>query len=215
MLEQRFSRLLGEPVRVIGAGRTDAGVHATGQVVNFETTRPVPMERLLEVLNGALPRDVKAQSCEEVDLEFHARRAARSRTYRYTVIEREQPSPLLGRFALVTPPGLEVERMARLASRLVGERDFRAFQGGGADNENTVRRLIRLECERIGDRIIITAEANSFLYQMARLITGALLAVGRGQLAEEQVMEALERGRREGLPGPAPACGLCLIAVSY
>ena len=102
-LEERFSRLLGEKIGVTGAGRTDAGVHATGQVANFRTTRPVPIEKMVEVLNAALPPDVKVQDCQEVADEFHARRSALSRTYRYTIVERERPSPLLGRFALVLP----------------------------------------------------------------------------------------------------------------
>lgn len=215
VLEERFSRLLGEPVRVIGAGRTDAGVHALGQVANFQTSRPIPLERLLGVLNASLPSDVKVQSCQEVEEGFHARRAARSRTYRYTVLERTGPSPLLGRYALVVPPGLEVERMERVARRLVGERDFRAFQGGGAETKSTVRRLVRLECRREGEAIAITAEANSFLYQMVRIVTATLLAVGRGEMTGGDVLRVLQAGERRMLPGPAPACGLCLLGVSY
>ena len=215
VLEETFSRLLGEPIRVIGAGRTDAGVHALGQVASFQTSRPIPADRLLGVLNRSLPADVKVQSCREVEEGFHARRAARSRTYRYTATERAVPSPLKGRYALIVPPGLQVERMERLARRLVGERDFRAFQGGGAETKSTVRRLIRLECRRQEEVIAITAEANSFLYQMVRIIAAALLAVGRGEMSGGDVLKALRAGERQMLPGPAPACGLCLIAVSY
>ncbi len=216
MLEERFSRLLGESVRVIGAGRTDAGVHATGQVINFKTARPVPRERWLYALNRALPRDVKVQSCEEVEDGFHARRAARSRTYRYTVIERDRPSPILGRYALIEPPGLAVEKMERAARRLVGVRDFRALQGGGADGvKSTVRDLMRLECRRDEDRIVITGEANAFLYQMMRRLTAALLAVGRGELTGAELARAVSAGERSALPGPAAACGLCLVEVSY
>ncbi len=216
VLEERFSRLLGESIRVVGAGRTDAGVHATGQVVNFKTTRPVPRERLLDVLNRALPRDVKVQSCEEVEENFHARRDARSRTYRYTVIERKCPSPILGRYALIQPPGLAVEKMEEAAGRLVGVRDFRALQGGGADGvKSTVRELIRLECRREGDRVVITGVANAFLYQMMRRLTAALLAVGRGELTGAEVVRAVSCGERKMLPGPAAACGLCLVEVSY
>jgi len=215
VLEERCSRLLGEAIQVVGAGRTDAGVHALGQVANLRTTRPVPLARLPEVLNGALPPDVKVQSCAEVDGGFHARRAARSRTYRYTVIERAGPSPLLGRHALIAPPGLDADKMASVARRLVGKRDFRAFQGGGAETKSTVRELMRLECRREGEVITITAEADGFLYQMVRIMTAALLAVGRGEMKGSEVMKALSAGERRMLPGPAAACGLCLVEVSY
>src|SRR5574340_369122 len=170
VLEERFARMLREPVKVVGAGRTDAGVHAVGQVANFTTTRPVPIERMAEALNGALPPDVKVVGCEEVGADFHARRSARSRRYAYTVIERDRPSPLLGRYALLSPPGLSVERMAEAAAGLVGRHDFRAFQAAGSETKTTERRLLRLDCLRQADRITITAEAESFLYQMVRLM---------------------------------------------
>ena len=210
VLEERFSRALGEPVKVIGAGRTDAGVHALGQVANFRTTRPVPMERLAGVLNAALPADVKVQACGEVGEEFHARRCARSRTYRYTVIERVAPSPLLGRFALIVPDALSVERMSQAARPLLGRHDFRAFQASGSETATTERTLMRLDCRRDGDCITITAEADSFLYRMVRLIVSGLLAVGRGELEPEALARALRTGER-----PAAACGLCLVQVSY
>jgi len=216
VLEERFSRLLAEPIEVIGAGRTDAGVHALGQVANFRTSRPVPLDRLAKALNGALPADVQVQGCEQVEESFHARRSACSRTYRYTVIERDSPSPLLGRFALVTPGRLDVERMAEAARLLVGRRDFRAFQARGSSVQVTERTLMRLDCRRRGRRIEITAEADSFLYHMVRLMVSGLLAVGRGELEPRELAAALEAGERPSAGRtPAPACGLCLVQVSY
>jgi len=214
-LEARFSRLLGESIRVVAASRTDAGVHALGQVINFVTTRPIALARLPQVLNAALPPDVKVQHCQEVGEEFHARRSARSKIYRYTAIERARPSPMLGRYALVVPAGLGVEQMAKAARRLVGRRDFRAFQGRGADTKNTDRTLIALTCRRAGNVVTITAEADSFLYQMVRIVVSALLAVGREQMKATELVRALAARDRSRLPGPAPACGLCLLRVSY
>jgi len=215
-IEERFSRVLGEPVRVIGAGRTDAGVHAAGQVVSFATSRPVPVERMAGVLNAGLPGDVKLQSCEEVERGFHARRSARSRTYRYAVVEREAPSPLLGRYALVTPGPLSVSGMTVAARPLVGRHDFRAFQASGSVTMTTERNLMRLECRREGERLWITAEADSFLYRMVRLVVAALLAVGRGELEPEALAGALATGEAPaGARKPAPACGLCLLRVLY
>jgi tRNA pseudouridine38-40 synthase len=215
VLEERFSRLLGEPVAIVGAGRTDAGVHATGQVASFRTTRPVPLAKMVEVLNAVLPADVKVQHCEEVALEFHARRSAVSRTYQYSVVERERPSPLLGRFALVRPGRLDEGLMAAAAGRLVGRRDFRAFQASGSETKSTERTLFRLDCARHGDRVTVTAEADSFLYQMVRNMVSALLAAGCGQLTAKQVAEAMAEGERRRLPPPAAPCGLCLAQVSY
>ncbi len=215
VLEERFSRLLGEPIKVIGAGRTDAGVHAAGQVVNFRTTRPVSAANLSEILNRALPADVKVQRGEEVPESFHARRSACSRTYRYVIIERDAPSPLLGRFALVLPERVDAARMTEAARGLVGRHDFRAFQAAGSETKTTERTLLRLECGRARERVTITAEADSFLYQMVRLIVSSLLRVSRERMAAEELWEILAAGDRLRLPAPAPACGLCLMQVSY
>jgi tRNA pseudouridine38-40 synthase len=216
VLEDSFSRVLGEQIRVIGAGRTDAGVHALGQVVNFRTSRPVPMARMAQALNGGLPEDVKVQGCEEVEEGFHARRDARSRVYQYSVVERAMPSPVLGRYALIVREKLALERMAAGARLLVGRHDFRAFQASGSETKTTERNLLRLECRRAGERTWITAEADSFLYQMVRNIVSGLLAVGRGELAPEALRAALETGERPAAARkPAPACGLCLLEVLY
>jgi tRNA pseudouridine38-40 synthase len=215
VLEDRFSRLLREPIAVIGAGRTDAGVHALGQVVNFRTTRPVPVETVVAVLNRALPEDVKVQRAEEVAESFHARRAACSRTYRYTLLERDTPSPRLGRFALVTAERLDVARMTKAARGLLGRHDFRAFQASGSAAKSTARTLYRLECQRHGNRVEITVEADAFLYRMVRLLVSALRAVSRGEVTAEALQDRLRSGDRSGLTATAPACGLCLLQVSY
>lgn len=215
VLEDRFSRLLGETIKITGAGRTDAGVHALGQVVNFHTTRPVGVDRLERVLNAALPHDVKIRQPEEVDAGFHSRRCARARTYRYTVLERPTPSPILGRFALVLPDRLDLSDMEKAAQPLLGRHDFRAFQASGSETATTQRTLLRLDCRRRDEYIEITVEADSFLYQMVRNIAAALIQVGRGALPAEAPADAL--GKRQRLPKcpPAPACGLCLVQVSY
>lgn len=214
-LEARFSRLLHEKVNIVGAGRTDAGVHASGQVANFHTGRPVALDAMADALNGVLPRDVKVQRCAEVSGDFHARRAARARTYRYTVVEREVPSPIIGRFALVAPPGLDDRAISAAARSLVGRHDFRAFQAGGSETQTTERTIRQLACRREGAALHITVEADSFLYRMVRLIVGALLAVGRGKVSPEHLREALRAGRRlDGCP-PAAPCGLCLVRISY
>ena len=215
VLEDRFSRLLGETIKITGAGRTDAGVHALGQVVNFHTTRPIGVDRLERVLNAALPDDVKVRQPEEVDAGFHSRRCARARTYRYTVLERPTPSPILGRFALVLPGRLDLSDMEKAARPLLGRHDFRAFQASGSETATTHRTLLRLDCRRRDEYIEIAVEADSFLYQMVRNIAAALIQVGRGALPAEAPADALTKRQRLPKCPPAPACGLCLVQVSY
>jgi tRNA pseudouridine38-40 synthase len=214
-LETRFSRVLGEEVKIIAAGRTDAGVHALGQVANFHSGRPIEADRLIRVLNAALPADVKVQDCEEVDASFHARRSARSRSYQYTIIERQRPSPLLGRYAHVVPHKVSVSRMNEAARPLRGRHDFRAFQAAGSESRTTCRTIKRLSCRRAGERIEITVEADSFLYKMVRKIAAGLLRTGLGELPTSALAEALAAGRTLRGCAPAPACGLCLVQVSY
>jgi tRNA pseudouridine38-40 synthase len=206
---------LGEQVKIVGAGRTDAGVHALGQVVNFHTSRPLPLARMAAVLNGSLPADVKVRACEEVAESFHARRRARSRTYRYAVVEREQPSPILGRFALVVSERLDAAAMEAAAQAFVGRHDFRAFQASGSEAVTTERNVLRCECRRDGDRIEVTVEADSFLYRMVRNLVAALIEVGAGRLGAAALAQALKTGERLPRLAPAPACGLCLVQVSY
>jgi tRNA pseudouridine38-40 synthase len=184
-------------------------------VANFRTTRPVALERLAQVLNAALPDDVKVQACQEVEQAFHARRSARSRSYRYTVVEREMPSPLLGRFALVVAGRLDVAAMAGAAAPLVGRHEFAAYQAAGSETATTERTLTRLDCRRAGDRVEITAEADSFLYRMVRLMAAGLIQVGRGELPPESLAAALQARQRLPRCPPAPACGLCLVQVTY
>jgi tRNA pseudouridine38-40 synthase len=214
-IETCFSRLFGETITLTGAGRTDAGVHALGQVANFHTTRTIPQHRITNVLNAALPPDVKVQHCERVPDEFHARRCARARTYRYTIVERPSPSPILGRYALIQPDRLDLAAMTAAAQPLLGRHDFRAFQASGSETKTTERTLLRLDCSRRRRTVEITAEADSFLYRMVRIIVAALLRVGRGALPPRALAAALASGQRLPKSGPAPACGLCLLGVSY
>jgi len=214
-LEKGLSRLLEEPVTVIGAGRTDAGVHATGQVVNFRTTRPIPVDRLPRAASDLLPADLVVRAAAEAPAEFHARRHARWRRYRYAILCRAEPSALLARYSYRVAERPELSAMREAAARLLGEHDFRAFQAAGSETWTTVRRLRRLDLEDRGALILVTVEADSFLYQMVRLLVAALLAVGRGELGAAELEGLLRGGDRRRLPGPAPARGLCLIRVGY
>jgi len=214
-LEAALSRLLREPVRVIGAGRTDAGVHATGQVANFITTRPLLLEKAAEIFNAALPPDLVVREVEEVELGFHSRRMAKSRTYRYTAFNQPLRSARLSRFVGWVAQPLALEPMNQAARLLLGEHDFAAFQASGSPTKSTFRRLLRAACRRLGDLVWIVLEADAFLYQMARIIVSSLFLVGTGRESVEWLGSLLASKDRRLAPPPAPAQGLCLVKVRY
>ncbi len=213
VLEAALQALLKEPVQVIGASRTDAGVHARGQVVNFFTSRPIPAERLVPALNRRLPPDLKVLRASEASPEFHARHSARSRLYRYTLYTRPHPSVWRIRYAYHYPYPLDTERMQQALQRLEGTHDFRAFSIKTPDEQTTVRTLYRTAVRRARDSIQIELEGSGFLRGMVRLIVGSLLMVGRGRLHPDALHERLQSGRR--VTTMAPPQGLCLIRVKY
>lgn len=214
-LESRLSKLLGEPITIVGAGRTDAGVHATGQVVNLKVNAALPLENAVQVFNAALPADIAVRKVDEVSLDFHARRMARSRVYRYTILNRPVRSARLGRFTGWTPHPLDVTPMRQALETLLGEHDFRAFQAAGSPMKTTYRRMIRGSCRRLGELVWVVLEADAFLYQMARIILGALIEVGTGRQPPEWMAELMRGRDRRLCPPPASASGLCLVQVKY
>jgi len=215
LLEKAIKAITGEEVRVTGAGRTDAGVHARGQVVNFHTAGTIPDERFPFALNSVLPPDVVVVGVERVSPEFHARRNAISKVYRYSVLNRVFPCPFLRRYAYHVPQRLDLPAMMEAAGYLVGRHDFASFRAAGSSARTTIRTLTGLEWRREGDLLHLRAEADGFLYHMVRAIAGTLLEVGRGKLEPEEVRRILEARNRD-LAGPtAPAHGLCLEEVRY
>lgn len=214
-LEVALGRLLREQVKITAAGRTDAGVHALGQVVNFHTGRALPPPRLPAAINRLLPRQIAVKHACEVEAGFHARRMARSRRYQYTILNREEPSALAGRFAYQVSGRLDLAAMRAAARALVGEHDFAAFQAAGSPSASTVRELTALRIGRLSDIVVVVLEANSFLYQMARIMVAAMLAVGRGEMAPTEIARILESRDRGRVGPPAPPHGLCLVRVNY
>lgn len=223
-LEKAVESLSGERVVVRGAGRTDAGVHARGQVVAFAAPEPwgIPVERLPYALNSVLPEDTRAVAAASVSDGFNPRRDARSKVYSYTFFVREFPSPFLEPYSLHVrgnAGSLSLEAMRSAASLITGRHDFAAFRSTGSSAKTTVRTVFRCELleERLYGGLVIrlVLEANGFLYNMARIIAGTLLRVGMGKISEEEVRRALEVGDRR-LAGPTlPAKGLCLEKVEY
>lgn len=219
VLEQAVAQIADAPVTIRAAGRTDSGVHARGQVVDFDLDGRIPTERIATALNGILPADLSVRRAEEVDADFHARFSARLRTYVYLIWRSEQRSAIWGRYALWVPEELDVDVMRRAAGSMVGSRDFAAYANAGGDpGSTTVRDLVRFDVRRLkgGPLIAVTLSANGFLRSMVRNLMGALLAVGRKSEPEGRLLEVAETLDRALNPfATAPPHGLCLLRVDY
>lgn len=215
-LEHALSDFTGEGhMRVNASGRTDAGVHAVGQVVNFYTASHYPADVFLRAVNARLPADFVIKAAEEVPLDFDANRDARRKMYRYIVHDGAVPDPFLHRYCCHSRHTLDVEAMRRGTACLRGTHDFQCFETEWPNRASSVRTITHLAINRVGDWIWLDVEADGFLYNMVRAIAGTLMNVGRGYWPPEQVAEILEAKDRT-LAGPtAPAQGLFLMRVTY
>lgn len=214
-LEQVLLRLTGQPTRIRYAGRTDAGVHAQGQVIAADVLWRHSLADLERAWNALLPADIAVRQVARVtDASFHPRFSARSRVYRYTVWTAPWRSPLHGRYTHYEPRPLDVERMNQAAALLVGSHDFASF-GQPTQGDSTVREVLRTDWQRTGWTLHFEIEANAFLRRMVRTIVGTLLETGKGQRSVESVGEVLAAQNRALAAPPAPACGLCLVEVKY
>lgn len=215
-LEQVIAKVSGEPrVRANASGRTDAGVHAVAQVVNFFSATRLAPDVLLRAVNAHLPPDVAVNAAAEVPQAFDANRDAVRKTYRYVVHDGPVPSPFLRRYCCQSRQRLDAAAMARAAEPLRGRHDFRSFETEWPNRASSVRTITRLAINRFGDYVWIDVEADGFLYNMVRAIAGTLMNVGRGYWPESQV-EAVLRAEDRAQAGPtAPAQGLFLMRVTY
>jgi tRNA pseudouridine38-40 synthase len=217
LLEERLTRIRGgDAVRVRGAGRTDAGVHARGQVADFELDERLDDAQLEQALRSVLPADLRPLRARTVPGDFHARRSARAKTYRYRLDLSSAGDPFLARFALHHPRPLDFARISAGLDRLPGTRDWSGFTGSACEIENRVRTLELAELELPEPHAAwLTFRADGFLTYMVRNLVGTLLEIGRGRIDPERIEEILDSGNRE-LAGPtAAARGLCLERVDY
>jgi len=214
-VERAVRQLTGEEVRVSGAGRTDAGVHALGQVVGFRCETRIPTERMALALNSALPTDISAAGVSEVDERFHARFSALSRAYAYVILNRPLPSAVFRRYTMHCPPPLDVAAMQEAASHLPGTRDFRAWANSTAETNTTVRHVIRCRVRPVKSFVLVQVEANAFLRGMVRNVVGTLVEVGVGKRCPEDIPSITESRDRAQAGPSAPARGLCLVRVRY
>lgn len=215
VLNRELTSLLKEPIAVVGASRTDAGVHALGNVAVFDTENRMAADKVCLAVNQSLPEDIRVQSSQEVPLTWHPRKANCMKTYEYRVENRRIALPTKRLYSYFCYYPLDVERMRQAAGFLLGEHDFKSFCTAKSNVEDTVRTIYCLDIEKDGDSIVFRISGSGFLYNMVRIIVGTLLQVGTGALRPEEVASVLAaRDRRKAGP-TAPARGLTLVDMKY
>ncbi|MGD9636166.1 MAG: tRNA pseudouridine(38-40) synthase TruA [Pirellulales bacterium] len=215
VVEAAWREITREEIRVMAAGRTDAGVHALGQVVGLSTETALTTADLHRGLNAVLPEDVAIVAVEEAPENFHATHDARRKTYRYQIHNGRTPDVFHRRYVWHFPQPLDAEQMAIAARLLEGRHDFAAFESAGSERPDTVRTLFKVEVGRIAERITIEVTGDGFLYNMVRSIVGTLVEVGKGSREAAWVAEVLASCDRRRAGQTAPALGLFLVSVEY
>ena len=215
VLNRALSRLTGEEIRVIGASRTDAGVHARGNIAVLDTASTIPAERFAYAVNPLLPEDIVVLKSEEVPQDWHPRYQNSVKTYEYRILNREMPDPLKRKYTWHVSFPLDIDKMREAAEHLKGQHDFRSFCSVHTAVKTTVRTIYTLDIVKSGDEIIIRISGNGFLYNMVRIIAGTLAEVGRGFRTPEDVRDLLTAKEREQAGATAPPQGLTLIRIEY
>lgn len=215
VLNETLSGLLKEDIRVIGASRTDTGVHALGNIAVFDTQAGMPAEKFSYALNQRLPEDIRIQASREVPQDFHPRRQESRKTYEYRIFNSAFPMPVYRLYAHFTYVPLDLALMQRVADYLRGEHDFKSFCSVHTTAESTVRTIYDISVGRTGDLITIRVTGSGFLYNMVRIIAGTLMEAGKGRLAPERMEEILNACDRTKAGPTAPACGLTLVKYDF
>ena len=215
-IEQAAARVVAHPVSVSGAGRTDAGVHAEGQVANFRTpNHAIPLEGLRRAMNSRLPRDIAVRSACHVPDDFHASRSAVGKTYRYRIHVAPTRPVMLNRQVCHYWRPLDVEAMVAAGRKLIGTHDFVGFAASADGRETTVRTIFRCDVATVGPEIHVTVQGGGFLYNMVRIITGTLIDIGRGRWSPDRIDRILASGNRADAGPTAPPDGLAMLCVHY
>lgn len=214
-IEATLSKMTGEELEIIGSGRTDSGTHARGQVANFKTTSALPVEKMMDYLNHALPRDIVITKVEEVPERFHARYNAAGKQYSYYVWNKEIPSAIERNFSYHYPQKLDINKMQAACDKLVGEHDFIGFSSLKKTKKSTVRTINSITIDKKGDLIQFKFVGEGFLYNMVRIMMGTILAVGSGEMELEVIDEVFDKKVRQTAGETVPAHGLFLDEVYY
>ncbi|MGI6010244.1 MAG: tRNA pseudouridine(38-40) synthase TruA [Ruminococcus sp.] len=214
-LNRHLSQLLKEPIETIGASRTDAGVHALGNVAVFDTSARMPAEKISYALNTRLPEDIRIQYSGEVAPDFHPRYCDSEKTYEYRILNRRFPLPTARFYTHFYHYDLDVEKMQEAAAYLVGKHDFASFCGANAQVKTTVREITEIRIDRKEDVVTIRVSGHGFLYNMVRIIAGTLIEIGNGQYPPRRMKEILEACDRQQAGPTAPARGLTLKEIFF
>lgn len=215
VLENALFELTKENIKITASGRTDAGVHAVGQVVNFTTKSRIPAGSFFKALNPLLPSDIKVLNSKQVDKDFNARKSAKRKTYVYSLYYGETINPLLDRYAVLEEKELDIEKLNQAKEVFVGEHDFKCFCASGSSVKTTVRTIYDIEIIKTEIGVDISVTGNGFLYNMIRTLVGTLIKMEKGDLTVENAKEILSSGNRKLVGKTYPAKGLKLKSVIY
>ena len=215
VLNRTLTKFFKEEIAVIGASRTDSGVHALGNVAVFDAEVTMPPDKISYAINNLLPEDIRIRKSEEVEADFHPRYCDTRKTYEYKIYNNQFPNPIERLYSHFVYYPLDVEKMQRAADYLVGENDFKSFCTPKPDVENTVRTIYSIRVTRVEHMVTIRINGNGFLYNMVRIIVGSLMKVGMGMIPPEEIKNILEAKDRTKAGHKAPACGLTLVEIEY
>lgn len=204
-----------EKVTIISSGRTDAGVHAYGQVINFNINSTLPLNEIQRVINITLPNDIAVKNIEEVGERFHSRYNAKSKIYTYKILNSNVHDPFLRKYSCYCPHELDIEKMKKASKLLIGQHNFNGFSSAKNTKKSTERIIYSIDFERKGELINISFHGNGFLYNMVRIITGTLIEIGLSKISEDAIKTVLKSGERHIVGYTAPPQGLFLVEVKY
>ncbi len=214
-LESILTKMTGSPIEIHGAGRTDAGVHAKGQIANFKVDTTLSEWEIMEYINRYLPEDIAVVDMKEAGERFHARLNATGKIYQYRIINSKIPHVFDRRYACVVEKPLQIEKMRKAAQYLIGTHDFQAFTSAKKGKKSTVRTIESISIEKVGDEIVLTFKGDGFLYHMVRILVGTLIEIGMLERLPESVLDILASMDRKNAGFLAPAKGLTLLEVLY
>ena len=215
-IEKAIEQITGETIELIASGRTDAGVHAFGQVANFKTNSNIPTEKFAIAINSNLKKSIRIKLAEEVDEKFHSRLTCKKKTYRYVINNSEYGTAIYRNLETQIPQKLDIEKMKKAIKYFEGEHDFKAFKSSGTSSKSSVRTIFKAEIiEKENERIYIELTGNGFLYNMVRIIVGTLVEVGLNKIDSEKIPQIINSQKREEAGKTMPAQGLYLLKVEY
>ncbi len=214
-IEQAIKNITGEEVELNASGRTDAGVHALGQVANFKTNSQIPIEKFAIAINSRLKKSIIIINAEEVDERFHSRLTCKRKTYRYIINNSIEGSAIYRNLETHIPQKLDISKMEKALKYFEGEHDFKAFKASGTSSKSSVRTIYKTNIYKENNRIYIELTGNGFLYNMVRIIVGTLVEVGLGKIEPEKIQDIIKSKKRENAGKTLPPNGLYLVNVEY